>query len=184
MLQLVAALSLTPLIVDTPRSFASCKAALAYASRDPEVGTLAYEIDYTYSRTPQFSRNGKVRFRFSVMLAKPKITVPQWTWLNATALQAQNFAEFRASVLRHEQGHWALARDYIKKQGASEWLPEAMTRAQAATHFKAYFKSVAAGLQDAQDFYDGITDHGRKQDRAAPFGFADGGDTIFRCNAP
>lgn len=184
MLQLVAALNLTPLIVDAPRSFASCKAAVAYASQSPEVGKLAYEIDYTYSRAPQFSRNGKVLFRFSITLGKPQITVPQWTWPNATAVQVQNFAEFRASVLHHEQGHWALARDYMKKREASEWLPEAMTRAQAATHFKAYFETVAAGLQDAQNFYDGITDHGRKQDRAALFGFADGDDTIFHCSAP
>ena len=181
---LVAALAVTPLIVAAPQSFASCKAAAAYASHDPEVGKLAYEIDYTYSRAPQFSRNGKVLFRFSITLAKPQITLPQWTWPNATAVQSQNFATFRASVLGHEEGHWALARDYIRKAGTSEWLPEATTPAQAATHFKAYFETVAAGLQREQDFYDGITDHGRKQDRAALFGFADGDDTIFHCSAP
>lgn len=184
MLQLVAALALTPLIVNAPRSFPSCEAAAAFASRASEVGNLAYKIEYTYSRPPQFSRNGKVLFRFSVTLTKPQITVPQWTWPNATAVQAQNFVQFRASVLHHEEGHWALARDYIKKPGTSEWLPETMTQAQAATHFKAYFESLAAGLQRTQDSYDIITDHGRKQDRAALFGFADGDDTIFHCNAP
>lgn len=183
-LQLLAALSLMPLIVDAPRSFASCKAAAAYASQSPEVGKLAYEIDYAYSRAPQFPRNGKVLFHLSVTLAKPQITIPQWTWPNATPVQVQNLAQFRASVLRHEQGHWTLARDYIKTQVTSEWLPAAMTRTQAATHFKAYFETVAAGLHDAQEFYDGITDHGRKQDRAALFGFADGDDTIFHCNTP
>lgn len=63
----------------------------------------------------------------------------------------------------------ALAGGYIKQRGASEWLPEATTRTQAAWHFKAYFETVDAGLQNAQDFYDGITDHGRQQDRAALF---------------
>ena len=184
MLQLVVALTLTPVVVDAPRSFVSCEAAAAYVSQGPEVGKLAYEIDYTYLRPPQFSRHGKVLFHFRVTLTKPQITVPQWTWPNATAAQAHNFAEFRASVLRHEEFHWAVARDYIKKAGANEWLPEAMTRAQAATHFKAHFQTIAAGLQRAEESYDVITDHGRKQDRAAFFGFADGDDTTFDCNAP
>lgn len=154
------------------------------AAPAPEVGKLAYEIDYTYLRPPQFSRHGKVRFHFNVTLTKPQITLPQWTWPHATAAQAESFAEFRANVLRHEEGHWAVARDYIKRAGANEWLPEAMTRAQAATHFNALFESIATGLQRAEESYDVITDHGRKQDRAAFFGFGDGGDTTFDCNPP
>jgi predicted secreted Zn-dependent protease len=181
MLLLVAALNLTPLIVDAPRSFASCKAAVAYISQGPEVGKLAYEIDQGYSRTARFSRNGNVLFRVSITLAKPRITLPQWNWSNATASQARNFAEFRASVLSHEQGHWTLARDYLTNRVSAQWLPKAMTRAQAATHFKAYFDEVDEGLQDAQDFYDTISDHGRSQDRAALLGFAGGGDTLLHC---
>ena len=183
MLPLLAVLTLTPVVVDAPRSFASCKAAAAYVSQGPEVGKLAYEIDYTFLRPPQFSRRGQVLFHFNVTLMKPEIVLPQWTWQNETAIQARNFAEFRASVLRHEEGHWAVARDYIKKAGTNEWLPEAMTREQAATHFRAHFETIAAGLQRAEESYDVITDHGRKQDRATFFGFTPGDDTTFDCDA-
>lgn len=175
------ALALTPSIVDAPHAFATCAAAVAYATKAPEVGQLTYQLRYGYSRAPQFSRNGKVLFRTHIAIAHPVITLPQWTWPNATVEQAKNFAEFQANVLRHEQGHWALARDYIKKRDATEWLPESMTREQAAAHFKIYFDTMAAGLQDAQNFYDSLTDHGRSQQRAAMFGLGGGDDTILSC---
>src|SRR5947209_19113074 len=112
----LAALALTPLIIDASHSFESCAAAVAYAMHAPEVGQLSYDLTFDYSRAPQFSRNGKVLFQVHVGIAKPVISLPQWTWKKPTADQVKNFAEFRANVLRHEDGHWRLAEDYIKKR--------------------------------------------------------------------
>jgi len=177
----LAALVLTPTIVDDSHSFESCRAAVAYATQAPEVGLLSYELTYGYSRAPQFARMGKVLFRVHLAIDKPVITLPQWTWPNATSDQLKSFSEFRANVLGHEEGHWRLAQDYIEKRDSTQWLPETMTREEAAAHFKVYFDTLAAGLQDAQNFYDSVTDHGRNQHAATQFGFTAGEDTLLRC---
>lgn len=184
MVALILALVTAPGIIDAPRSFESCAAAVAYATHAPEVGLLRYELSYAYSRAPQFSRNGKVLFHMHVAIANPTITLPLWVWPGETPGQAAELERFRANILRHEQGHWAIAASYIEKYDTAEWLPDTMTRSEAAARFKTIFDTIAGGLQDAQNFYDTVTDHGRNQRHADTFGFDAGGDTILSCGEP
>lgn len=182
MVAIVLALLTAPTITDVPRSFESCAAAVAYATQAAEVGLLSYELTYAYSRAPQFSRNGKVLFHMRVAIANPTITLPLWVWPGETPGQAAEFERFRANILLHERGHWAVAARYISKYDTTEWLPDSMTRTEAAAHFKTAFDTIAEGLKDAQNFYDSVTDHGREQHRAGEFGIAAGDDTVLTCD--
>lgn len=184
MVEIVLALIAAPAITDVPRSFESCAAAVAYATRASEVGLLSYELTYGYSRAAQFSRNGKVLFHMHVGIENPTISLPLWVWPGETAGQAAELERFRANILRHERGHWGVVQSFVAKYDVTtEWLPDTMTRTEAAAHFKAAFDTIAAALQNAQNYYDTVTGHGRDQHRAGDFGFDAGDDTMLTCDA-
>ena len=143
---------------------------------------LTYRLSYGYARTADLRRDGSVRFTVHVELSDPTVILPQWSWPKETPDQARDVARFRDNVMVHERGHWQIARDYVAHRDRSEWLPQTTTRAQAAVHFKKYFDTIVAGLDNAQAFYDNVTQHGRTQHRAPLYGFLDGDDTYLTCD--
>ena len=148
-------------LVEAKRSFASCRAAVAYLQSHPEIGDLQYTISYGYSRTAPAPHAPSTIYRIRFAIRGPVVTVPVWNWPNASDSDETMLAQFTQNVETHEAGHWRIASTFAARVPHSVVLPAKMTRAQAAQHFDAFFHSELTALRREQDTYDSLTDHGR-----------------------
>lgn len=157
----IAALLNAASVIEVKRSFASCRAAVAYMQRNPEIGDLRYKISYGYSRIAPAPHASRTIYRVRFTIRDPIVTVPAWNWANASGSDETMLAEFMQNVETHEAGHWRIASAFAARVPHSIELPAKMTRAQARHYFDAFFHSQLAALRREQDSYDDLTDHGR-----------------------
>ena len=148
-------------VVEVKRSFTSCRAAVAYLQRNPEIGDLRYNISYGYSRTAPAPHASHTIYRIRFAIRDPLVTVPAWNWPNASDADETMLAAFTRNVESHEAGHSRIASTFAARVPHSAVLPAKMTRAQAAHYFDAFFHSELTALRREQDTYDRLTDHGR-----------------------
>jgi hypothetical protein len=140
-----------------------------------------------FSRKRDETWTAQVRISYSLLEKKSDIIkFPTISWPNMTQSESEVVESASDALLVHEQGHFQVARDFVKaRSGRLIRAWGAKTREEARDKLIARVKQdrdeQARLLASEQQAYDTITQHGYTQSEGPTFGYPGGKDTKFEC---